>query len=731
MRFNRIRNYFRKKNSTPKGNRKKVGILLFATSFGLLFLFAIRLGYIVFGGQIGEESLKEWTDDLYQGSKVVQAKRGMIYDRNGVVIAEDATSYSIFIVLSDTYVSGKKKLYAQEKDFETIGEVFASELGSKKENVVKVLENGVKNKAFQVEFSSETKNLTLEAKQNLEQIFEKKGLAGLYFNEHPNRIYPNGVFSSHFIGYTDTDTKDGSESLVGKMGLEAAYDDILKGTDGKIVYQQDNFQNPLPGTVAEETPAKDGQDIYTTLDSRLQSYLETLMDATFEEYKPEDMTAMLVEAKTGEILSMAQRPTFNPETKEGLDDSSTWMNLLVEDHYEPGSTMKLMTTAAAIDEGIFDENETFVSGSIKIGDTTIRDHDLGEKGILTMRQALSWSSNVGMVTLQQRMKKVWPQYLQHFGFGQSTYSGLYGENAGSLPTDNSVDQAMSSFGQAVNVTNFQMMRAFTAIANDGKMLQPQYISKIVNTETNKEKVFQSEVVGNPVSASAAQKVREYMVDVTQSPNYGSAYGVYSVDDYNISAKTGTAQIYDESTGTYSSSGTDYLYSIVEMIPAEEPEYILYMTIKKPEEWSQKALGNIGNPLLKRAMDLKETEAATPDDKEEEQITVADYRELEVDTAAADAARSGLMPVVIGTGDKVAEQSTTHGTQLLPSEKLLLKTDGDQFYMPDVTGWSKADLMKLGKLFNVEVKFEGEGYCVSQSLKPYEALSDTPLTFTLE
>ena len=163
------------------------------------------------------------------------------------------------------------------------------------------------------------------------------------------------------------------------MGLEAAYDDILKGTDGKIVYQQDNYQNPLPGTVAEETPAKDGQDIYTTLDSRLQSYLETLMDATYEEYKPEDMTAMLVEAKTGEILSMAQRPTFNPETKEGLHDNSTWMNLLVEDHYEPGSTMKLMTTAAAIDEGIFDENETFLSGSIQIGDTTIRDHDLGER----------------------------------------------------------------------------------------------------------------------------------------------------------------------------------------------------------------------------------------------------------------------------------------------------------------------------------------------------------------
>ncbi|WP_368250875.1 penicillin-binding transpeptidase domain-containing protein [Enterococcus sp. 2201sp1_2201st1_B8_2201SCRN_220225] len=731
MRFNRIRNYFRKKNSTPTSNRKKVGILLFATSIGLLFLFAIRLGYIVFGGQIGGNSLKENTEKLYQGSEVVKAKRGTIYDRNGVVIAEDATSYSIYIILDDSYVSGKTKLYAQEKDFDAIGEIFAAELGSKKSEIVKALKAGVKNKAFQIELTTETKNLSLETKQKLEELFKKQNIGGLYFDEHPNRIYPNGVFSSHFIGYTDTEAKDGKESVVGKMGLESAYDDILKGTDGKVVYQQDNFQNPLPGTVAEETPAKDGQDIYTTLDSRLQSYLETLMDTVYKEYNPENMTAMLVKAKTGEVLSLAQRPSFNPETKEGLNDDSTWMNLLVEDHYEPGSTMKLMTTAAAIDEGIFNENETFVSGSTKVADTTINDHDFGEKGTLTMRQALSWSSNVGMVLLEQRMSKVWPQYLQHFGFGQSTYSGLYGENAGSLPTDNVVDQAMSAFGQAVNVTNFQMMRAFTAIANDGKMLQPQYISKIVNTNSNKEKVFQSEVVGNPVTAEAAQKVREYMIDVTQSENYGSAYGVYAVDDYNIAAKTGTAQIYDATTGTYYTGETDYLYSIVEMIPAENPEYILYLTIKRPEHWTQKALGDIANPLMKRAMDLNETDEAVVDEKEEEQIKVADYRELDVDTAAADTARNGLVPVVIGTGDKVAAQSTEQGTKLLPSEKLIFKTNGSEFYMPDVTGWSKADLMKLGKLFDVEVKFEGEGYCVSQSLQPYEAISDTPLTFTLE
>ena len=168
-----------------------------------------------------------------------------------------------------------------------------------------------------------------------------------------------------------------------------------------------------------------------------------------------------------------------------------------------------------------------------------------------------------------------------------------------------------------------------------------------------------------------------------------------------------------------------------MIPAEEPEYILYMIIKKPEKWSQKAFGSIGNPLLKRAMDFKENEEPLPSEKEEEKIDVADYRKLGTDAAATDVSRSGLVPVVIGTGKEVAAQSTPHGTELLPSEKLILKTDGSDFYMPDTTGWSKADLMKIGKLFDIEVKFEGEGYCVAQSIKPYERIEGKTLTFTLK
>ena len=725
---NKIRRFMEKKNLNPMNNRKKVGIILFATSIGLFFLFAVRFSYIVIGGHVAGTSLAEKTKQLYQGSEVVKAKRGTIYDRNGVALAEDASSYSIKAILSKTYTSGDKKLYVEEKNFDKIAEILHKNLSIDKKDALNILEGGAKKELYQVEFGSYGKNISQETKQNIEADMKKEGVAGLYFVDHQARMYPNGVFSSHFIGYAVPDKDE--NGLVGKLGLESAYNDILSGKDGKIIYQKDNFQNPLPGTVAEEEKAVDGQDIYTTLDSRLQSYLETLMDQVNEEYQPEELTAVLMKAKTGEILAMGQRPTFNPETMEGLTgEDAIWRNFLVQDSYEPGSTMKVFTTAAAIEEGEFNENETFQSGKIQVEDATINDHDFGEKGVLTMRQALSWSSNVGMVILEQRLGGRWYNYLQKLGFGQSTHSGLDDEVNGALPTSNIVDRAMSAYGQAVGVTNFQMMKAFTSIANNGTMIQPRYISKVVDPQTGEERTTQTEVLGQPFSKETTEKVREYMRDVVESENYGSAYGVYSVPGYNVSAKTGTAQIASD-TGGYQTGDTAYLYSIVEMVPSEDPDYVLYLTMKHPKTYDRMALAKIANPLMKRAMDFKETEEDTDTETKTEKVSVADYRNLEADVAAADAQKSGLQPVVIGNGKKVQKQSTANGDQLISGEKLILYTGGDKL-MPDVTGWSKADIMKLGKILGIEVSFDGDGYCVKQELAPYEKITKEKLNFTLE
>ncbi|HAQ3729928.1 TPA: penicillin-binding protein [Enterococcus faecium] len=722
---NKIRRFMEKKNLNPMNNRKKVGIILFATSIGLFFLFAVRFSYIVIGGHVAGTSLAEKTKQLYQGSEVVKAKRGTIYDRNGVALAEDASSYSIKAILSKTYTSGDKKLYVEEKNFDKIAEILHKNLSIDKKDALNILEDGAKKELYQVEFGSYGKNISQETKQNIEADMKKEGVAGLYFVDHQARMYPNGVFSSHFIGYAVPDKDE--NGLVGKLGLESAYNDILSGKDGKIIYQKDNFQNPLPGTVAEEEKAVDGQDIYTTLDSRLQSYLETLMDQVNEEYQPEELTAVLMKAKTGEILAMGQRPTFNPETMEGLTGKDAiWRNFLVQDSYEPGSTMKVFTTAAAIEEGEFNENETFQSGKIQVEDATINDHDFGEKGVLTMRQALSWSSNVGMVILEQRLGGRWYNYLQKLGFGQSTHSGLDDEVNGALPTLNIVDRAMSAYGQAVGVTNFQMMKAFTSIANNGTMIQPRYISKVVDPQTGEERTTQTEVLGQPFSKETTEKVREYMRDVVESENYGS---VYSVPGYNVSAKTGTAQIASD-TGGYQTGDTAYLYSIVEMVPSEDPDYVLYLTMKHPKTYDRMALAKIANPLMKRAMDFKETEEDSDTETKTEKVSVADYRNLEADVAAADAQKSGLQPVVIGNGKKVQKQSTANGDQLISGEKLILYTGGDKL-MPDVTGWSKADIMKLGKILGIEVSFDGDGYCVKQELAPYEKITEDKLSFTLE
>lgn len=725
---NKIRRFMEKKNLNPMNNRKKVGIILFATSIGLFFLFAVRFSYIVIGGHVAGTSLAEKTKQLYQGSEVVKAKRGTIYDRNGVALAEDASSYSIKAILSKTYTSGDKKLYVEEKNFDKIAEILHKNLSIDKKDALNILEDGAKKELYQVEFGSYGKNISQETKQNIEADMKKEGVAGLYFVDHQARMYPNGVFSSHFIGYAVPDKDE--NGLVGKLGLESAYNDILSGKDGKIIYQKDNFQNPLPGTVAEEEKAVDGQDIYTTLDSRLQSYLETLMNQVNEEYQPEELTAVLMKAKTGEILAMGQRPTFNPETMEGLTGKDAiWRNFLVQDSYEPGSTMKVFTTAAAIEEGEFNENETFQSGKIQVEDATINDHDFGEKGVLTMRQALSWSSNVGMVILEQRLGGRWYNYLQKLGFGQSTHSGLDDEVNGALPTSNIVDRAMSAYGQAVGVTNFQMMKAFTSIANNGTMIQPRYISKVVDPQTGEERTTQTEVLGQPFSKETTEKVREYMRDVVESEYYGSAYGVYSVPGYNVSAKTGTAQIASD-TGGYQTGDTAYLYSIVEMVPSEDPDYVLYLTMKHPKTYDRMALAKIANPLMKRAMDFKETEEDSDTETKTEKVSVADYRNLEADVAAADAQKSGLQPVVIGNGKKVQKQSTANGDQLISGEKLILYTGGDKL-MPDVTGWSKADIMKLGKILGIEVSFDGDGYCVKQELAPYEKITEDKLSFTLE
>ncbi|HCM89338.1 MULTISPECIES: penicillin-binding protein 2 [Vagococcus] len=605
------------KNLTPSGNRKKVGIILFGTTIAIFLLFAVRFVYIIGVGKVGSESLDKKRQDLYQGSSIIKAKRGTIYDRNGQPIAEDATSYSLYAELGKDYIGlNSVELFVHDKDKSKIADIFNQYAGIDKSLTMEQLSKKVKKNADgkyygSTEFGSKGKNLSLEVKKNIEKALEKEKITGVYFTEHPDRMYPNGKYASYIIGYAQPENADEEDSkLTGKngMGIEKAYDDILKGKDGFKYYQKDSKGNELPGSVIVDKESVDGKDIYTTLDSNLQLRLEEVMDDVLEKATPEDITAMLMDAKTGQILAASQRPTFDPQTKEGLYEEKdkpkpVWQNLLVQTPFEPGSTMKVFTMAAAIDSGNYNENETFQSGKIQVYDTTINDWKPEGKGTLTYRQALSWSSNVGMVLLEQKMGTTWQDYLQKFGFAKSTKSGLPFEEPGNIRDKNPVDTAMSSFGQAIGVTNFQMMQGFTAISNKGTMMKPQYIQKITSEDGKDEKVYGPEKIGQPIKPETADKVLDFMKDTVNDPIYGTGYDIYGIDGVDVSAKTGTAQIFENGkllTGEY-----DYLYSVVQIAPTENPQYIMYVTMKRPtitgEHGSpQKLVSDISNSMLKHA-----------------------------------------------------------------------------------------------------------------------------------
>jgi penicillin-binding protein 2X len=264
------------------------------------------------------------------------------------------------------------------------------------------------------------------------------------------------------------------------------------------------------------------------------------------------------------------------------------------------------------------------------------------------------------------------------------------------------------------------------------MLKPQYITKIVNPNTNKVTVMEPEVVGNPVTEEAAKQVREYMRDTTENEEYGIAYGKYNVPGYHVSVKTGTAQISEN--GAYLKGENDYIYSAVSMVPSENPEYIFYLTIKQPKKYDYNALSDITNAILKRAMDLTSSDASTDGSSTEpstEKIKIDDYRNLATTTAATAAQKSGLDPIVLGEGSKVKSQSIEAGKTVLAGEKLLLLTNDDAVTMPDITGWSKTDILKLTDLLKIDVKFEGEGYATSQNIEAYSTVGKQKLTVVLK
>ena len=733
--INRFLDYVVKDRRTPNKNRERVGQNLMILAVFLFFVFVINFAIIIGTDTKFGHNLSTEASEVYQKEVTVQAKRGTIYDRNGVALAEDSTTYSIYAIISTSYVSSTgEKLYVKKSQYEKVAEILNEKLGIDKNEVLSQLKQ---DGLFQVSFGSSGSGLSYSTKLAIETAMDEAGIKGIGFTSTPGRMYPNGVFASQVLGLTQLkENKDGTSSLVGTSGLEAALDDILSGTDGKVIYQKDKNGNLLLGTETTVKQAIDGKDVYTTLSEPLQSYLESQMDIFQNEAQGTYASATVVNAKTGEILATTQRPTYNAQTLDGYseDNLKTWNTLLYQNYYEPGSTMKVMTLASAIDDGVFNPNEVISTiNGITVADTTINDWNVNEGmtsvQYLTYAQGFAWSSNVAMTSLEQKMgNDKWLTYLSRFKFGYPTRFGMLNEDSGLLPSDNEVTVAMSSFGQGIGVTQVQMLRAFTAISNGGVMLEPQFISQIYDSNTNSTRVATSEVVGNPVSEDAADQTLDYMVTVGTDSQYGTLYNgttgqpYIQVGDYSVAVKSGTAQIAAsaEDGGGYLTGDNDYIYSVVAIVPSDDPEFIMYVTLQQPsEQFRAMYWQDVINPVLERAMMIKDTltsTAVTGTDKETE-YTLKDYIGENPGDTAQELRDNLVQPVVVGSGSKIKKMSKKVGSNLSANEQILLWT-GNLETVPDMYGWTKENVEKFAKWTGIKITFKGSdsGTVTKQSVE---------------
>lgn len=527
----------------------------------LVFLALIFLVLLIFIGRAFQLTVLKTSNsvDLSQmsplidnGSSITQARRGNIYDQSGQPIAIDTTSYSIF-----AQIKGNQGEIVSDPDY--TAKKLAEILGGDRDKILaQLLQSGPQ----QVEFGALGRNLD----QNKIQSLQAAKLQGIYFKAQADRQYANDEFASHLIGFSDK--SDDGQTMVGKLGIEAALDQVLSGHD------------------------KQAQDLYLTLDSRLQNQLEVLMSQIYLTYEPKELGAYLVEIPSGKLLSASQRPSFNLNNRQGIENE--WRNLMVENAYEPGSTIKILVSALANELGVYQPQETYKSGSIDVYDVTIHDYNVVGWGDITFDEGLARSSNVGMVELVQRIGlDRWAKALTDFGFGRPTQFGLANETEGSIKFDNPVSETMSAFGQGILTSPIQLMQAYSAIANGGHAVKIQYLD---HSSGDYQPQFAAKDLGQLFTSKAAEKVLSLMVDTVEK-DYGTAQA-YKIDGLKIAAKTGTAQIANPEGNGYLTGPTDYYFSVISFFPADQPKYMLYLNMKQPQNPNGKTGAQILAELFK-------------------------------------------------------------------------------------------------------------------------------------
>ncbi|MFB1051928.1 stage V sporulation protein D [Paraliobacillus sp. JSM ZJ581] len=542
-----------KRVSNVTMRKRIVTVFLFAL---LLFIAVlIRLAFVQFimGEELVEKAEASWSRDI-----VFEAERGKILDKNGLVLAENVSAPTVMIV--PRQINNPKRTASLLSKIIDINEA-------------DMLQHLTKNTSI-VRFSQGRKITEEQAKAI--QVLQ---LDGVYIAQDSKRHYPNGEYLSHVLGFSGIDNQ-------GLIGLELYYDDKLKGESGSLSFYSDAKGKRLPNLADTYHPPIDGHDLQLTIDERVQTIVERELDLAEAKYSPDGAIALAVDPDSGGILAMASRPNFHPANYKKLDPSTYNRNLPIWSTYEPGSTFKIITLAAALEEKVVDlEEDTFYDkGSMKVGGSTLHCWKRGGHGQQTYLEVVQNSCNPGFISLGQKIgKEKLYRYITDFGFGNKTGVDLFGEENGilfDLDRVGPVELATTSFGQGVSVTPIQQVMAVSAAVNGGYLYTPHLASSWLHpitgavVETN-EPNMKKQVISNQTS----EKIREALETVVAK---GTGRGAY-VEGFRVGGKTGTAQKVGKN-GRYMEN--NHIVSFIGVAPSNDPEIVVYVAIDNPKSTVQ-------------------------------------------------------------------------------------------------------------------------------------------------
>lgn len=670
----------------------KVQIIIFI-SFFLLFVIIIgRLIYLNLAKEIDGINLSEFAKNRNTKKETLYATRGSIYDTNGEVLAQTVDSYNIIAYLDKSRSKNSTKP-KHVVDKEMTAEKLSPILKMTKERIYELLnQKGL----YQVELGPGGKGLTELEKEEIEAL----ELPGIDFVSTSKRYYPNMDFASYTLGYVTTND-DGE--MVGEMGIEQYYNDKLTGTNGSLEYQTDANGYKLvesSGSPEIKIDKIDGMDIYLTIDSNVQLVVERALNTYFDSSGAESGGIIIADAKTGKILASASRPSFDPNIK----DIKNYMDPLVSTAFEPGSTMKTYTYMCAMEKGTYKGDDTYMSGTMKIGDYTIKDWNNYGWGEVSYDYGYLQSSNIGIANLVQKYitRDDLLSYFKKLGFGSKTGIELPGEVSGKISFKYDIEVATAGFGQGITTTPIQHIKALTSISNDGYLLSPTIVEKIVNSNTGKV-VYQNKTKkGTKVaSTDTVNKIKDLMYNVVNGEGTGTSY---HLDGYDIIGKTGTAEYV--SSGSYTKGS--YIKSFEGMYPKDNPKYIFYIYLDKSST-------NTMPDMIKSIIQDVETyyNITKINSNSVSSYTMPNFLNNNVDTVKNTLDISGISYEVIGDGNKIINQYPLSG--LTVSGKVFLVTNSNNINIPNIVGYSRKDAVNLAKLLNLEYSIEGNGFVTSYTL----------------